>query len=47
MKITDKVVVNIAVWKVDINTDIEANGVKVGEIEIDPFAAMAGIGIRF
>lgn len=47
MKITDKVVVNIAMWKMDINTDVEADGVKAGKIEIDPFAAMTGIGIRF
>lgn len=47
VQITDKLLLNVAVWKVDINTDVEADGTKIGEVEIDPFAAMVGLGMKF
>lgn len=40
-------VLNAAIWQVDINTDLSLNGTKVGEIELDPFAAMVGVGWKF
>jgi len=40
-------VLNAAVWKIDINTDVEVNGVKAGELEIDPLAFMIGLGYKF
>ena len=47
VKVTDRVIVSLAVWKADIDTDVEADDVKIGEVELDPFAAMLGIGLRF
>lgn len=48
IKISDTVYVNAAVWKIDINTDLEtANGVKIGEVEIDPLAVMVAVGFKF
>lgn len=46
-KVADNIVVNAAVWKVDINTDVSVNGAKVGELEIDPLVAMVAIGYKF
>lgn len=40
-------VLNAAVWKIDINTDVSLNGTKLGELEIDPLAVMVGIGYKF
>lgn len=41
-------VLNAAVWKIDINTDVEIKGVgKLGELEIDPLAFMVGVGYKF
>lgn len=47
IKINDKVFVNASVWKIDINTDVKVNGVKAGEVEIDPLAAMVAVGFKF
>ncbi|HQX89955.1 MAG: outer membrane beta-barrel protein [Moraxellaceae bacterium] len=40
-------VLNAAIWKIDINTDVNLNGVNQGELEIDPLAFMVGIGYKF
>lgn len=45
--ITDKLVLNASVWKIDINTDVSVNGTDIGELEIDPFAYMIGVGYKF
>lgn len=47
VKISDKLLVNAAVWKIDINTDVKLDGAKVGEVEIDPLGVMVGIGYKF
>ena len=48
IKVADNVYVNAAVWKIDINTDLETPaGVKVGEVQIDPLAAMIAVGFKF
>jgi outer membrane protein len=47
VKVTDNVVLNAAVWKVDINTNVSINGAQMGELEIDPFVAMIGVGMKF
>lgn len=47
VKVTDKVYVNAAVWKIDINTDVEVGGTKVGELQLDPLAAMVAVGFKF
>jgi len=40
-------VLNAAVWKIDINTDVRVNGTNLGELELDPLAVMVGVGYRF
>lgn len=40
-------VLNAAVWKIDINTDVKLNGTNLGELEIDPLAYMVGVGYKF
>lgn len=47
VKIGERLYVNAAVWKIDINTDVSINGAKQGELGIDPFTAMLGLGYRF
>lgn len=47
VKLNDKLVLNAAVWKIDLNTDVSLDGTKVGELQIDPFAAMIGVGMKF
>lgn len=47
IKVSENVYVNAAVWKIDINTDIEVNGAKAGEVELDPLAAMIAVGFKF
>lgn len=47
VKIGERLYVNAAVWKIDINTDVSINGAGQGGLEIDPFAAMLGLGYRF
>ena len=40
-------VLNAAIWKIDLNTDVKLDGGKIGELEIDPMAYMIGIGYKF
>lgn len=47
IKLSDRLLLNVAAWKLDIDTDVKLNGKKLGELEIDPLAAMVGIGFRF
>ncbi|MDP2226642.1 MAG: OmpW family outer membrane protein [Moraxellaceae bacterium] len=47
VKMAENIYLNAAVWKVDINTDVKLDGVKVGELEIDPLAFMIGVGYKF
>lgn len=47
IKLTDSIVLNAAVWKVDINTNVSLNGAPQGELEIDPLVAMIAIGMKF
>ncbi|MCD6061417.1 MAG: ompW, partial [Moraxellaceae bacterium] len=46
-KLSDALTLNATVWKLDINTDVSVNGAPLGELELDPFLAMAGIGWKF
>lgn len=46
-QVTDNVVLNAALWKIDINTNVSANGVPLGELEIDPLVAMIAVGYKF
>lgn len=47
VQLTDNIVLNAAVWKIDINTDVSLDGSKVGEVQLDPLAAMIGVGYKF
>lgn len=47
VKVSEQLVVNAALWKVDMNTDVSLDGTKAGELEIDPLVAMIGIGYKF
>lgn len=48
IKVANNLYLNAAVWKIDINTDLETSaGAKVGEVQIDPLAAMIAIGYKF
>lgn len=46
VKISEKLLLNISVWKINIGTDVKLNGTKVGSVDIDPVAGMIGIGYR-
>lgn len=45
--LTEKLVLNLAVWKIDINTDVTLGGASAGELEIDPLAGMVALGYKF
>ncbi|WP_299198811.1 OmpW family outer membrane protein [uncultured Amphritea sp.] len=45
--INDQLLVNAAVWKMDINTDVTVNGSNLGELEIDPMVYMVSVGYKF
>nr|WP_320135111.1 OmpW family outer membrane protein [uncultured Amphritea sp.] len=45
--INDQWLVNAAVWKMDINTDVEVDGANLGELEIDPMVYMMSVGYKF
>ncbi|MFW1676344.1 OmpW/AlkL family protein [Pontibacter sp. JAM-7] len=45
--INDNWLLNAAVWKVDMETDVKLNGTKIGKVEIDPTVYMIAIGYKF
>lgn len=45
--INDQWLLNAAVWKMDINTDVNVNGSNLGELEIDPMVYMMSVGYTF
>lgn len=48
--IDDKFIANVAVWYLDIDTELEGSKAALGksyEVEIDPIVVMAGIGYKF
>lgn len=45
--INDQWLLNAAVWKMDINTDVKVNGSNLGELEIDPMVYMVSVGYKF
>ncbi|WP_428035699.1 OmpW/AlkL family protein [Amphritea sp.] len=45
--INDQWLLNAAVWKMDINTDVKVNGANLGELEIDPMVYMVSVGYKF
>ena len=45
--IDDHWAANMAVWYLDIDSDVDLNGKDIGEIEVDPYVIMAGISYRF
>ena len=47
MKLTDDLILNAAVWNIDVDTDVDVNGSKVTDLEIDPWVYMLGVGYKF
>ncbi|WP_328702001.1 OmpW/AlkL family protein [Amphritea japonica] len=45
--INDQWLVNAAVWKMDIDTNVEVDGTDMGGLEIDPTVFMLGVGYKF
>lgn len=45
--INDNWLLNAAVWKVDMETDVKLNGSKIGKVEIDPTVYMISVGYKF
>jgi outer membrane protein len=45
--LTDRVVLNLDVKKVQIRTDVSSFGVKAGEFKVDPLLIGVGVGYRF
>lgn len=45
--LNEKLVFNAVIYRKDINTDVFLNGAKLGELELDPWGVMAGVGYRF
>lgn len=45
--IDDQFMANVAVWKMDIDSELSSNGNKVADVEIDPLVFMVGAGMKF
>ncbi|SEQ70690.1 outer membrane protein [Amphritea atlantica] len=45
--LNDQWLLNAAVWKMDINTDVKVDGTNLGELEIDPMVYMVSVGYKF
>lgn len=47
MEINDKIMLNAAVWKMDIGTTISVANTLNADLEIDPWVYMLGLGYKF
>lgn len=48
MKLTDDLILNAAVWHIDIDTEVDAAGGAVQvDLDIDPWVYMVGVGYKF
>lgn len=45
--VTDKVLVNASIWKIDIDSDIKGSAADGATVEIDPTAFMVSCGYKF
>ncbi len=45
--LNDNWLLNAAVWKVDLETDVKLDGTKIGKVEIDPTVYMISVGYKF
>lgn len=45
--INDQWLVNAAIWRMDIDTNVEVDGADLGGLEIDPTVFMVGMGYKF
>ncbi|MDF2180460.1 OmpW family outer membrane protein [Neptuniibacter sp. CAU 1671] len=45
--LNDNWLLNAAVWKVDMETDVKLDGTKIGKVEIDPTVYMISVGYKF
>lgn len=46
-KISEHMLLNAAVWYMDIDTDATLNGADIGSAEVDPWVYMVGVGYKF
>jgi len=47
IKLTDDLILNAAVWNIDIDTDVDVNGATVSKLDVDPWVYMVGVGYKF
>lgn len=45
--LNDNWLLNAAVWKVDMETDVKLDGAKIGKVDIDPTVYMISLGYKF
>lgn len=46
-KVSDKLIFNATVWKIDVDADANLNGNSIGGIELDPYNYMISLGYIF
>lgn len=46
-QINDHMLLNTAVWYIDIDTDAKLNSANIGTVSVDPWVYMVGIGYKF
>lgn len=46
-RVSERMLLNAALWYTDIDTDVTLNGANVGTVKVDPWVYMVGIGYRF
>jgi len=46
-QINDHMLLNTAVWYIDIDSDAKLNGANIGSVSVDPWVYMMGIGYKF
>lgn len=46
-QINDHMLLNAAVWYIDIDTDAKLNGANIGTVSVDPWVYMVGVGYKF
>ncbi|MBE9396105.1 outer membrane beta-barrel protein [Pontibacterium sp. N1Y112] len=45
--VSDNVVLNAAVWYIDIDSDASLNGADIGTVALDPWVYMVGVGYKY
>lgn len=45
--VSDNMVLNAAVWYIDIDSDASLNGADIGTVALDPWVYMVGVGYKY